>query len=110
MRIWNYAYTPNIWSPVCTVFILLVLAVYGWRRRSVPGALAFAAGSLLAAIWVACSALEYAAVDVAAKIFWLKAQVIWQLPATTAITCCGTPNNAAGNKKMAKILTIEEML
>jgi PAS domain S-box-containing protein len=87
MRIWDYAYTPYIWSPVCTVFILLILAVYGWRRRSVPGALAFAAGSLLAAIWVACSALEYSAVDMAAKIFWLKARCIWQLPATTAITC-----------------------
>jgi hypothetical protein len=53
----------------------------------VPGALRFSIGSLLAALWAAGSVMEYAAVDVATKIFWVKVQAIWQLPTVTAITC-----------------------
>ncbi len=84
---WNYTYTPNIWPSLLTVLLLLTLAIYSGRKRSMPGAVPFAIGCLLAALWVAGSVLSYAAVDVGAKIFWYKFESIWQLSASTAITC-----------------------
>jgi signal transduction histidine kinase len=83
---WNYAYTPHIWPPFFTVFLLLALAIYSWRRRSVPGALPFAIGCLLTLPVASSIVMGYAAVDGAAKIFWFKSQAGWQLPGITAIT------------------------
>jgi PAS domain S-box-containing protein len=83
----SYNYTSYIWPSVCTLLLLMGLAVYSGRRASVPGARAFAAGCLLAAAWAAGSAMEIAAVDVGTKIFWAKFQAAVRLPAVTAITC-----------------------
>ncbi|HNS51552.1 MAG TPA: histidine kinase N-terminal 7TM domain-containing protein [Anaerolineae bacterium] len=83
----DYAYTPQLWLSLLTVVLLVALAIFGWRRRSVPGAVPFAFGCLFAALCAAGSFMEYAVVDVAAKILWVKFQAVWQLPATTAITC-----------------------
>ena len=85
--IWNFAYTPQIWPAVLTTLLLIVLALYAWYRRYVPGAIPFAIGSALGALWMAGYGLEIASVGIAGKIFWVKFQAIWQLPATTAITC-----------------------
>ena len=79
--------TPFLLSQLLVTFLLLGLCAYSWRRRSVPGALPFAAGSLFAAMWVAGSFMEYAALDVTEKIFWVKVQAACQLPAVTAIAC-----------------------
>ncbi|MBP1703984.1 MAG: putative Signal transduction histidine kinase [Chloroflexi bacterium] len=83
----NYAYTPTIWPSILTVLLLIALSIYSGRRRSVPGALPFAIGSLFAALWAFGSVMEVAAVDVQVKIFWLKFQGVWQLPTATATTC-----------------------
>jgi PAS domain S-box-containing protein len=85
--IWPYSYSPDIWLPIFTVFLLIALSVYGWRRRSVPGALPFAIASLFTALWAVGSAIEYAAIDLEVKTSWVKFQAIWQLPATAAVTC-----------------------
>jgi signal transduction histidine kinase len=82
----TYAYTTYIWPPIFTILLLIVLAVYTWRRRSVPGALPFTLALLFGALWSAGSALEYAAVDLAVKIAWIKFQAAWQLPSAIAIT------------------------
>jgi PAS domain S-box-containing protein len=82
---WNYAYTPQIWPPVFTVVVLIALAVYSYRRRSVPGALPFTFALLFGALWAAGYVLEYLAVDLAAKITWVKFQMAWQLPSATAV-------------------------
>ena len=84
---WDYAYTPAIWPSLLTVLLLSALSAYSWRRRSVPGALPFAVGSLFGAIWAAGSLMEIAAVDPSTKFFWVRFQAVWQLPAVTAITC-----------------------
>ena len=84
---WNYSYTPGIWPPLFTALFLLALCGYSWRRHSVPGALLFAIGSLLAAVWMAGSLMETAAVSPSERIFWLKFQLVLQVPAVTAITC-----------------------
>lgn len=78
-------YSPYLWLQFSTVICLLILCVFSWRRRGVPGALPFAFGALFAAIWVAGSLMEYASVDVNDKIFWVKVQAAIQLPSVTAI-------------------------
>ena len=78
-------YSPYLWLQFSTVICLLILCMFSWRRRGVPGALPFALGSLFAAIWVAGSLMEYASVDVNDKIFWVKVQAAVQLPSVTAI-------------------------
>jgi len=82
-----YAYTPAIWPSILTALLLVALSIYAWRRRSVPGALPFAIACLFAVAWAAGSAMEYAAVDLASKIIWLKIQANFQLPYATAVTC-----------------------
>jgi PAS domain S-box-containing protein len=84
---WNYAYTPHIWPSILTLLLLIALAIYAWRRRSVPGVVPFIIGCLLAVPWVAGSVLELAALNPATKIFWFKFQSVWQLPSATASTC-----------------------
>ena len=82
-----YSYFPDIWLPGFTVFLLIALSVYSWRARRVPGALPFVITSLFTALWTVGSVIEYAAVNLEVKATWLKFQALWQLPATTAITC-----------------------
>ena len=84
---WSYRYSPDIWLPLFTFFLLIALCAYGVRRRSLPDALPFALGSLFTALWAVGSVMEYAAVGHELQTTWIKFQGIWQLPATTAITC-----------------------
>ena len=82
-----YAYTPAIWPPILTALFLLALAVYGWRRRHVPGATPFVVSCLFTAAWALAFALQYAAIPEATRAFWLRFGAMWSLPANTAITC-----------------------
>jgi signal transduction histidine kinase len=83
----TYTNSPYLLPQLLTVLFLLILSIYSFRRRSVPGALPFAVASLFAALWVAGSFMEYAAVDPNTKIFWAKMQAASQLPTITALTC-----------------------
>lgn len=82
-----YSRTPHLWPAFLTVLLLLILSAYSGRRRSVPGALPFAIGSLLAVLCVVGSGLEDAATTTGAKIAWFKFQVAWHLPAVTVMAC-----------------------
>lgn len=84
---WVYAYDPYIWPSLITVLLLIALAFYSWQRRTVPGALPFAIGALLGALWAFGSLMEIAAGNEATHIFWMEFQAVLQLPAVTAITC-----------------------
>jgi PAS domain S-box-containing protein len=84
---WNYAYTPIIWPSVFTVLLLLALAVYSGRRRSVPGATPFMISCLFAAGFAFGTVMETAAIDLSTKIFWFKFQGPIQMPIVTAISC-----------------------
>lgn len=81
---WRLEYTPYVWPVIASAVLLAVLAIYGWRRRSVPGALPFVALTICGIQWVLGSALELASLDLAAKIFWAKVQSAWQIPTATA--------------------------
>jgi signal transduction histidine kinase len=85
--IWNYAYTPVIWPSVGTVFLLLALAAYSWRRRSVPGALPFIVYCLLSVPMLIFKIIAYFAVDFETKVFWFKIESTFWLLIPTAMTC-----------------------
>ena len=83
----QYAYTPQIWPSVFTVILLIALAAYSLRRRSVPGALPFAIGCLLVVPLTVSQVMTYLAVDAKALLFWDRFDDMWWLPAATATTC-----------------------
>ena len=108
-----YTYTPYLWLHLGTVICLVVLCVYAWLHRRVPGALPFAIGSLLGAVWVLASLMEYAAVDVTTKIFWVKVQGVLQLPTVTLIACFVLEYAAPGrwlNRRNLILLAIAPLL
>lgn len=67
--------------------LLTVLAVYAWRRRSLPGAKWFVIYCLLGVFFLAAKVMEFLAVDFETKTFWFQVEFIWWLPGTTALTC-----------------------
>jgi PAS domain S-box-containing protein len=83
----QYAYTPYIWPMLAPAVFTAALVIVVWRRRSVPGALPLVLAMLFTIPWAVGAALEVAAVDVSTKIFWIKFQAIWILPANTAVLC-----------------------
>lgn len=76
-----------IWPLLAALVFIAVLGVHSWRRRSMPGALPFAIASFCLIPMLAGAVAEAMAIDIAAKIAWIKFQAIWQLPTVTAVTC-----------------------
>lgn len=72
---------------LAAITLLTALAVYGWRRRSVPGARYFALACFFAGLWVAGAGAESLAADALAMLTWFKVQAVWHLPTATAMTC-----------------------
>lgn len=85
--IWHYAYNQDLWPAMISVALTIILGLYSWYRRNVPGAKAFAIGCLFAMLWAIGSSLETAALDFPAKVFWVKFHALWQLPTVTAMSC-----------------------
>lgn len=79
-----YHYTPYIWPMLASALLMAALGVYGWRRRTVPGALPFAFSMLFWSLMAVGAVLKLAAVDLAAKLFWYKFKVYWEAPGTVA--------------------------
>jgi peptidoglycan/LPS O-acetylase OafA/YrhL len=83
----QYAFTPHIWPSIIAILVMIGLAAYSIKNRGVPGAIPFAIACLFGLLWSLGLVLEFWAVDLEAKIFWRKFEVMWQLPSATAITC-----------------------
>ena len=84
---WAYNFDPYLWPAAMSAGLIAVLGWYSWRRRNVPGAQPFAIATIFGVLWIIGLALESAAIDAPAKIFWFIFQGVWQLPVATAITC-----------------------
>jgi MprA protease rhombosortase-interaction domain-containing protein len=82
----SYPYYLFIWLSVLTILLLIGLAGYCLRRRSVPGAMPLGIALILAALWAAGSIMQFSAGDSTAQIFWIKFQALWHLPAVIAVT------------------------
>ncbi len=77
----------DFWPALIILNLVIFLGFYSWRRRNVQGAKPFGIACLFAALWTVGTIGEISAADFALKVFWLKFQVIWQLPAATAVSC-----------------------
>ena len=78
---------PNVWPALMAFALIVFLGLYSWRRRGIPGAQPFAVGCLFAALWTLGTVLEIVSTDYSHIVFWLKFQVVWQLPSATALMC-----------------------
>lgn len=83
----SYAYNANLWPVLITLALLIFLGWYSWHRRNVPGAKPFIIGCTFSTLWALGSLLEVSAVDLPAKVFWAKYQIVWQIPTITALMC-----------------------
>ena len=80
----SYQYTPYIWPMVTGAGLCLVVTIYSWRHRRVPGATGLA---LIGLFWVPkllASALELAARDFPTKFFWFQIEYSCLLPGLAA--------------------------
>jgi signal transduction histidine kinase len=84
---WDPTYSPAIWPSLVTMLLLLTLAAYSWRRRSVPGALAFAISCLLAVPMTVGMFMTDHATQVEDRLFWCRFEYACILPCISAITC-----------------------
>ncbi len=82
---WPYAYTLYIWPMLGSAVISVVLAVYGWKHRSAPGAAAFAVLMLCNALWAVFMGIEVAATTESAKVLWFEAEAMAAVTAMTAL-------------------------
>ncbi len=80
-------FTSEIWPMAATLFLMVLLAAYSWRRRSVPGALPFMISCLFTLLVIVGIWMTELAVDADTRLFWRKFMNAWMLPASTAITC-----------------------
>jgi hypothetical protein len=79
--------SPGFWASSFTAFLLAILCAYRLSRRRAPGALPFVVACVFGILWTAGAAMEQAVPGVTAKIFWVKFQMVWQVPSGTAVTC-----------------------
>lgn len=65
---------PYLWVLLASAGVSAALGGYGWRRRSVPGAVPFVLLMLAAAAWSLANGLELACLDLTTKLFWANVQ------------------------------------
>lgn len=84
----HWQYTSIVWIYVAGAVLAGWMAVYAWRRRTIPGAAAFALMETGTAVWSAGYALEICRSDLPSMIFY--ANVAWtgaaiEVPAILAL-------------------------
>jgi PAS domain S-box-containing protein len=67
--------------------LLVGLAAFSFRHRQTPGTFPFSIACIFGLFWTLGAVFEFSAIDIGLKIIWRKFQVVFQLPAATAITC-----------------------
>ena len=77
----------HIWAFLVAFTLLPSLSIYTWHRRHVPGARAFIAQTSFTTIWIFGIAMQLVSKDVQSRIFWMKFESLWQMPATVAALC-----------------------
>jgi PAS domain S-box-containing protein len=75
-----YQFTPYMLPMLASAVFSFALAIYGWRRRAVPGALPFSILMTLVALSLIGTIFQEAARDEPTKIFWFKVQYFLQGP------------------------------
>ncbi len=73
---WPIAYTPYIWPMLASAALMTALAGYGWKHRTLPGAIAFTITVLGIALWGLFTGIEIATTTVDAKSIWHIAEAM----------------------------------
>jgi PAS domain S-box-containing protein len=81
-----YQFNPYMLPMLASAAFTALLLNYVWRRRSMLSTTPFSVFLFCMSLWSIGATLEQAAVDLPSKIFWIKFQAIWQLPAAIAQT------------------------
>jgi len=76
---WPYRYTPYIWPLLATTAYLWTLALYCWRRRSVPGAAYLASLMFFTGLWALLSAMQLLSADLTTRISWWRVEFSIQI-------------------------------
>jgi PAS domain S-box-containing protein len=79
-----YQYTPYIWPMLTGAGLGVVIGIYSWRHRQVPGAKGLTFIMFFMVVRLMASVVSMTAVDVPTKIFWFKIEEICLLPAAVA--------------------------
>ena len=66
----TFQYTGYSLALAVTAIIAFLLAGYSWPRRAVPGGVFFFLAMLAVGEWALSNALEYATIEIPAKVFW----------------------------------------
>ncbi|HEX9373436.1 MAG TPA: histidine kinase N-terminal 7TM domain-containing protein [Roseiflexaceae bacterium] len=72
----HWQYTPYALPLITASVISAVLAVYAWRRRPAPGAIAFVVMMLAVAEWTLGYTLELGSADQPSIVFWARAEYL----------------------------------
>lgn len=83
----DHAYFSRLLPSTLAILLMVGLALYGMRRRNIPGVLPFMITNLFGALWMLGSLMEQVSAQTAGQIFWIKFAALWQLPAATSMTC-----------------------
>ena len=82
-----YVYTPAIWLPLAAAVFLVVIGIYAWRHRDVPGGKPFLAMSAMTIPILLSMALEAAAVAPETRLAHQKFQFILMIAVLTPVAC-----------------------
>lgn len=82
----SFIYSPEIWPSVIMIMVLLILSIYSWRRREIPGALPFSIACLIAVLLSLTKAMEAISLNFEDKLFWTNLEYALLIPNITAIT------------------------
>lgn len=83
----SYSYSSDIWPALITLFLIIYLGSYSWRRRNIPAAKPFIVACIFGSFWTIGAISEILASNHSSKVFWIQFQAIWHLPTVSTITC-----------------------
>jgi signal transduction histidine kinase len=82
-----YVYTPAIWLPLAAAVFLVVIGIYAWHHRDVPGGKPFLAMSVITIPILLSIAFEAAAVAPETRLAHQKFQFILIIAVLTPVAC-----------------------
>jgi hypothetical protein len=80
----SYEYTPYIWPLAIAMGLTMVVGIYSWRHRSVPGATGLAFMMFFWSLKLTATNLGLIAVELPTKLFWFQIERFFLIPTAVA--------------------------
>jgi signal transduction histidine kinase len=107
--VWRYEYGPYLLTVLAPLLFLVFLCIYGFKNRTVPGAIPFTFLMALAILWIASDAFRLSATENISRIFWFKCEKALILPMATAGFCFAVAYAGLGqwlSRRMSVFLSV----